>query len=253
MWFLSVRVDVSWETFLLFSISWKFGFATHLITTSIILLLFLFLWVSCSQYTTLSGVTDLGTSSSKRQSSLVVQPQAITQALVILAELGAWMWVKQTRRRQTVTSGEELGQAPGRLPPAPRLPLSLRPPHQLTMSQDHLPGLRRALSSVSLQPLQAGSSRDVASVIFPSSVPKRGSDLVTSENDPMCKLLNNLLKSLTSFLQRVHIQDLYLGHDPFNEIKDRWKTETTGCSGGRMFGFNVCTLFPGSLRQILWF
>lgn len=126
-------------------------------------------------------------------------------------------------------------------------------PHQLTMSQDHLPGLPRALSSVSLQPLQAGDTRDVTSVIFPSSVPKRGSDLVSSENGPMCKLLNNLLKSLTSFLQRVHIQDLYLGHDPFNEIKDRRKTETTGCSGGRMFGFNVCTLFPGSLRWILWF
>lgn len=108
-------------------------------------------------------------------------------------------------------------------------------------------------SSVSLQPLQAGDTQDGASVIFPSSVPKRGSDPVSLESDPMCKLLNNLLRPLTPFLQRVHIQDLCLGHDPFNEIKDRRKTETTGCSGGRVFGFNVCSLFPGSLRWILWF
>lgn len=53
--------------------------------------IFLFLWVSCSQYTMLSGVTDLGTSNSKPQRSLIIQPQAITRALAILAELGVWM------------------------------------------------------------------------------------------------------------------------------------------------------------------
>lgn len=113
--------------------------------------------------------------------------------------------MKQTRWKHTGTSGEELSQASSRLPPAPTpssVPTLLPSAHDVTGLS---PWTVQGLSSVSLQPLQAGDTQDGAWVIFPSSVPKRGSDLVSSENDPMCKFLNNLLKSLTSFLQRVHI------------------------------------------------
>lgn len=144
MWLLSVGVDVSWETFLLFNLSWRFGFATQLIIASTFLLLVLSLWVSCSQYAALSGVADLGTSNSKPQSSLIIQPQAITGALVSLVELGAWTWVKQTRWRRTATPGEELGQASSRLPRAPTPSFAPRSSHRLTMSQGRLPGLCRA-------------------------------------------------------------------------------------------------------------
>lgn len=184
-------------------------------------------------------------------------PEQLLESLRFwLSQESGCKWRRQGRNEhRDIWSGPRPGLKASLFPTA-RLALISCPPHQHGVAFTGRAGVCPQSTSNSSGWTHQGIHR----AVFPRSRANFPSGFAPPWNRILCAnaTIVSQISNLFPFVHKIHCQESELCHGPLIKLKleGKWKEKKTtkiSCPDGRIFDCVVCTLFLGSLREVLWF